>query len=198
MDCGCNRTHIFIYKIVQKKKVRIGCPKVQEIQPFLKEARSKANITIREIERIFGNSAAHHWFEKIEYASLPDVDQWIKLKEILGFDDTYDEIMTSHKLMTDYEIMVEHRERHKNKGNGFGIEERRLDEKAIALTTWAERTQIVITEKIVRRLTPKECERLQTLPDNYTKFVLEKERYRMLGNGWTVDAVAHIFSYLEK
>ena len=183
---------------MQQKKVRIGFPRVQEIQPYLKKARSEAKITIKEIERRFGNSAAHHWFEKIEYASLPDVDQWIKLKEILGFDDTYDEIMTSHKLMTEYEIMVEHRERHRKKGNGFGIEERRIDEKAITLTTWSERTQIVVTEKLVRRITPKEAERLQTLPDNYTKFVPEKERYKILGNGWTIDVIAHIFSYLEK
>ena len=44
-----------------------------------------------------------------------------------------------------------------------------------------------------RKLTPIECERLQTLPDNYTAGVSNTQRYKMLGNGWTVDVLAHIF-----
>lgn len=43
-----------------------------------------------------------------------------------------------------------------------------------------------------RKLTPTECERLQTVPDNYTKHVSNTQRYKMLGNGWTVDVIAHI------
>lgn len=48
-----------------------------------------------------------------------------------------------------------------------------------------------------RRLTPIECERLQTVADNYTNHVSDSQRYKMLGNGWTVDVIVHIFSYLE-
>ena len=44
-----------------------------------------------------------------------------------------------------------------------------------------------------RKLTPLECERLQTVPDNYTNHVSNSQRYKMLGNGWTVDVIAHIF-----
>ncbi|MCC7004695.1 DNA (cytosine-5-)-methyltransferase [Candidatus Nomurabacteria bacterium] len=47
-----------------------------------------------------------------------------------------------------------------------------------------------------RKLTPKECERLQTVPDNYTDCVSDSQRYKMLGNGWTVDVIAHIFNGL--
>ena len=43
-----------------------------------------------------------------------------------------------------------------------------------------------------RKLTPVECERLQTLPDNYTQAVSNTQRYKALGNGWTVDVIAHI------
>jgi DNA (cytosine-5)-methyltransferase 3A len=50
---------------------------------------------------------------------------------------------------------------------------------------------------MIRRLTPLECERLQTVKDNYTKIVSDTQRYRMLGNGWTVDVIAHILSYGE-
>jgi len=47
-----------------------------------------------------------------------------------------------------------------------------------------------------RKLTPIECERLQTIPDNYTEGVSNTQRYKMLGNGWTVDVVAHLFKYI--
>ena len=46
--------------------------------------------------------------------------------------------------------------------------------------------------KSYRKLTPIECERLQTVPDNYTNHVSNTQRYKMLGNGWTVDVIAHI------
>ena len=49
-----------------------------------------------------------------------------------------------------------------------------------------------------RKLTPLECERLQTVPDNYTEGVSNTQRYKMLGNGWTVDVIAHIFNNLIK
>lgn len=44
----------------------------------------------------------------------------------------------------------------------------------------------------VRKLTPLECERLQTLPDNYTIGVSNSQRYKAIGNGWTVDVLAHL------
>lgn len=45
---------------------------------------------------------------------------------------------------------------------------------------------------IIRKLTPIECERLQTLPDNYTAAVSNTQRYRTLGNGWTAEVIIHI------
>lgn len=45
---------------------------------------------------------------------------------------------------------------------------------------------------IIRKLTPIECERLQTLPDNYTSGISNTQRYKCIGNGWTVDVIAHI------
>ena len=47
-------------------------------------------------------------------------------------------------------------------------------------------------EYIIRKLTPVECERLQTLPDNYTEGIPNSSRYKAIGNGWTVDVIAHI------
>ena len=47
-----------------------------------------------------------------------------------------------------------------------------------------------------RKLTPLEYERLQTLPDNYTEGVADSHRYTAIGNGWTVDVIAHILQYI--
>lgn len=52
--------------------------------------------------------------------------------------------------------------------------------------------------KDVRLLTPVECERLQTLPDNYTTGVCNRQRYKALGNGWTVDVIAHFFKNIPE
>ena len=49
-----------------------------------------------------------------------------------------------------------------------------------------------------RKLMPIEYERLQNLPDNYTEGVADSRRYTAIGNGWTVDVIAHIFTYIKK
>lgn len=48
----------------------------------------------------------------------------------------------------------------------------------------------------VRKLTPIECERLQTLPDNFTAGVSNAQRYKMLGNGWTADVIKYLLEHL--
>jgi DNA-cytosine methyltransferase len=69
------------------------------------------------------------------------------------------------------------------------------DTKSYTIT--ANHAPKVLTEIIGwRKLTPKECERLQTVPDNYTDCVSDTQRYKMLGNGWTVVVIAHIFGSL--
>lgn len=55
----------------------------------------------------------------------------------------------------------------------------------------------VLIDGYIRKLTPVECERLQTLPDGYTEGVSEPARYKALGNCWTVDVVAHCFKYIN-
>lgn len=59
-------------------------------------------------------------------------------------------------------------------------------------------TSLLLNEGLVRKLTPVECERLQTVPDGYTSAVSDTQRYKMLGNGWTVDVIAHIFRWLHE
>jgi len=66
---------------------------------------------------------------------------------------------------------------------------------ALTASNCENKNKVVVGERI-RKLTPIECERLQTVPDNYTNFASDSQRYKMLGNGWTVDVIAIIFQGL--
>ena len=53
-----------------------------------------------------------------------------------------------------------------------------------------------ISDLYYRKLTPLECERLQTVPDNFTSMLSNAQRYKCLGNGWTIDVIAHILKQI--
>ena len=55
----------------------------------------------------------------------------------------------------------------------------------------------VLIDGYIRKLTPIECERLQTLPDGYTAGASDAKRYKALGNGWTVEVITHILKSLR-
>ena len=59
------------------------------------------------------------------------------------------------------------------------------------------KTGLYLINEAVRKLNPVEAERLQTLPDNYTQGVSDSQRLKAIGNGWTVDVIAHIFSFIN-
>ena len=75
----------------------------------------------------------------------------------------------------------------------------RNDGKMNCLTaTYSLKEHTVLDPQIIyRKLTPVECERLQTLPDNYTEVVSNSQRYKALGNGWTVDVISHILKNMD-
>ena len=74
----------------------------------------------------------------------------------------------------------------------------RADDKSGCLTT-VQKDNVVVNgeQRYWRKLTPLECERLQTIPDNYTNHVSNSQRYKMIGNGWTVDVIAHILKGIQ-
>ena len=73
----------------------------------------------------------------------------------------------------------------------------REDNKTNAITTVGKDSVVVEENLTWRKLTPLECERLQTVPDNYTNHVSNTQRYKMLGNGWTIEVIKHIFKNME-
>ena len=75
------------------------------------------------------------------------------------------------------------------------------DGKAPCLTTMGgghREPKTLTSDTTWRKLTPLECERLQTVPEGYTDHVSNTQRYKMLGNGWTVDVISHIFNGMKE
>lgn len=77
-------------------------------------------------------------------------------------------------------------------GNVYSIEG-----KAPTVTTNKGEGNKIMLKNNWRKLTPLECERLQTVPDNYTNHVSNSQRYKMLGNGFTVEVIKHILNYIK-
>ena len=79
-------------------------------------------------------------------------------------------------------------------GNGINGNVYGIDAKSPTLTTNKGEGIKISSDKLhYRKLTPLECERLQTLPGNYTDCVSNSQRYKAIGNGWTISVIAHIF-----
>lgn len=138
---------------------------------------------------------------RLYWTNIPGVEQpedkGIKLKDILEDDSLVDKqhLMTP-KAMAYMDGMRNGKQRweyHKNP----------LDGKAACIVaSFYKLSGLGVLDyrksgKPCRRLTPLECERLQTVPDNYTESASRTQRYKMIGNGWTVDVIAHIFSYMK-
>ena len=88
---------------------------------------------------------------------------------------------------------------HKQKVAGLTKQtlEIREDGKTNTLTTVQKDNVVTVNGMYYRKLTPLECERLQTVPDGYTEGVSNTQRYKMLGNGWTVAVIKHIFKGID-
>lgn len=114
-------------------------------------------------------------------------------------DSAKDKYYLSEKLLAGF---ARKRERRKHMKSGFDKLNVRLDSEKVSCLT-ARYFKMSMSDPYldqggIRKLTPIECERAQTVPDNYTNHVSNTQRYKMLGNGWTVNVIAHIFNNLTK
>jgi DNA-cytosine methyltransferase len=88
------------------------------------------------------------------------------------------------------------------KGRGWnkgGLKAQNGKTPTLSTSSWQHNNHLTYDEGLTwRKLTPLECERLQTVPEGYTAHVSNTQRYRMLGNGWTVDVIKHIFEGVKQ
>ena len=144
---------------------------------------------------------------RLYWTNIPNItqpeDKGILLGDII-YDDNYkhfyDEKITQTKVMTKNYVKWD------TSGKQYWSQQNRAYFKEKKMCTMPKggaghKCNIVLDydKDIYRRLHPIEGERLQTVPDNYTNVsgVSSNKRLEMLGNGWTVDAIAHIFKNME-
>ena len=133
--------------------------------------------------------------ERLYWTNISNITQPenknILVKDILDFN-------SEHKILSEKTI---------NKHNFYKKNYKPIGKSPTLTTELAHGTGKNITPKChyeIKEITgedrvfsPIECERLQTVPDNYSSVVSNTQRYKMLGNGWTIDVVTHIFKNIQ-
>ena len=143
-----------------------------------------------------GQNRPRLYWTNIPGVEIPE-DKGIKLKDILEDDNLVDK----QHLMTPKAMI--YMDGLRNGKQRWDYHKNPLDGKAACIVaSFYKLSGLGVLDyrtlgKPCRRLTPVECERLQTVPDNYTESASRTQRYKMIGNGWTVDVTAHIFSYMK-
>ena len=129
----------------------------------------------------------------MQVGSASDINGHDILKRIYSPDGKSPTLNAHGGGNTEPKVSLVQRPRGNNKG---AIRE--LDEKSPTLTPSAwEQNNHLVKGIHYRKLTPLECERLQTLPDNYTEGVSNTQRYKMIGNGWTIEVIKHILKNIK-
>ena len=152
---------------------------------------------------------------RLYWTNIPNVtqpqDKWILLKDILqeNVDEEYNfskERMSWLVDVVDGEVRIKQATKKgyivAEEWDGISLSFPNSTTRRWRVVKWKANTLVTqwdsyVYDKVIRKLTPIEYERLQTLPDNYTEWVSDTQRYKILGNGRTVDVIAHIFKNLH-
>lgn len=130
---------------------------------------------------------------RLYWTNIPNVTQPDD-KGILLRDIILDNVDSKHYLSQE---AIDYMSRLRNGKERWEYHKNNLDGKAACLTANMHKgVPYGVVKHLMRKLTPIECERLQTFPDNWTEGISDTQRYKALGNSWTVDVVAHIFKNL--
>lgn len=141
--------------------------------------------------------------ERLYWTNIPNIEQpkdkKIYLKDVVDIGEVSRNLVDKSRIKQYWE--TKNYIQYDLSGKGHKSQDQRgyyLNAKHGTLTSYgaSSKVKVVLPNGDIGQLTPIECERLQTVPDNYTNCVSDTQRYTMLGNGWTVDVIAHIFSGL--
>ena len=177
LTCQNEANVILIPQTVTVRKYEV------DIEKLKTELRKHKNLTNKQIaEKLdLPITKVEHRFRNDNCFAIPDANIWFKLKDLLGITTTeFDKSITE---------FIE------KPGTYEKAERKILPTWKMTTLTTSNNDDILVNYRI-RKLTPIECERLQTLPDNYTEGVSKNQRYKMIGNGRTVDVIKHIFSFI--
>lgn len=181
---------IVMYKRTQSVRVRKHKVDIENLKQLLSASKKLSKLSNKKIAEILRKpiTLVEHWFRSDSSFSIPSDDVWFDLKHLLGIKtDVFD------KAITEFEV----RDGRYDSSNRIY----HISGKSPTLTTITggkQRKIIIDDEGDLFFLEPEHYETLQTLPLNYTAGISDRQRYKALGNGWTVDVIAHIFNGLKE
>lgn len=195
----CNPTYFLLENVRMKKEYRDVISKELNVEPI---CINSALVSAQNRNRLY--------WTNIKNVQQP-LDRNIKLVEVLekGYVNrdncidanyfkgtnlaTYIYNSKRQLVFKDYKSYLDRIGNLGNNSQGYRVFG--VNKKSVTLTTNGQNGYYLI-DKIIRKLTPIECERLQTLPDNYTEGISNTQRYKCLGNAFTVDVIKHILNYI--
>ena len=161
------------------------------------------------VEKILINSALvsaqnrnRYYWTNFKVSELPK-DKGVNIKEIIEFYKNFD-VLTCEGIKPSVvkNIEQQHQQILNSKNRTFnlkcksGYQDNIIGiEKTATLRAGNYCTFIKVSNNYYRLITPMEAERLQNVPDNFTSMLSKTQRYKCLGNGWTIDVIAHILKY---
>jgi DNA (cytosine-5)-methyltransferase 3A len=151
----------------------------------LQKELSKRKISINEIAKKlnYNKTQVEHWFRTDKFFSIPNFEIWLKLKDLLEIKtDQFDE------------QIMEYIEKESNYDQSNRVYN--LDFKSPCLTKTNHEIRIKENE-IVRIVNQIEMERLQGFPDGYTSILSQSKAGSLLGDGWTLPIIEHIFKFIN-
>lgn len=195
--------YVRVLNLVKKHLNRDVYFLLENVEKTKKDEKEKISEILGSTYKIFDSMLVSAQYRKRAYWCNFEFDIPLKRKDIYMDDILENHVDDKYYISFKMKDYIMHK-RIKGQGRGDGLNPK------IARTLTASMHKMhrtdtdnyittdyhPIDKTNIRKLTPVECERLQTLPDNYTEGVSDSQRYKMIGNGWTVDVLAHIFSYL--
>ncbi len=153
----------------------------KEINQFLKD--HKGNKTLKQIAELteIKKTTIDHYFRIDKSRAIPSPTDWEKLKEVLGFDNTFDtQVKDTFSKQSTFESTA------------------RVYDDNIAPTLTCNEGSTHLVETRIRKLTPRECFRLQDFPDTFKFVVSNSQLYKQAGNSISANVMEMIFNQIEK
>lgn len=205
-----------IKKSYQKRVNKIS----SEFNQYLKESRGSLTYKEIAINLNLPLTQVEHYFRTDKSRAIPSVDNYKKMKELLNLNNKWDSLVmdfetkqsTYEQNLRLYDINgksptltlncnVPIKIGHFNKG-GQGDRIYSVNGKSVCLSAngggRGEKTGLYDVDKIIRKLTPNECCRLQGFPDGYCDSVSKTQGYKGLGNSFTVPVIKHLIQSMIK
>ena len=167
--------------IPQKVKVRKYEVDIPKLQQTLRDHKDMTILTHKNLADLLNVpvTKVEHWFRTDSSFAIPSEDIWFRLKDLLVIKtDEFD------KSIVCFEV----------RDGKFDMADRVYSQNGKSPTVVASNVAKVMDQPTYRKLRPCECEALQTFPIGYTEGISNTQRYKALGNSFTVSVIQHILS----